>query len=119
MSDLARHVTSAADAVTQANHATFRGLIAPPDAYDVVGGLVDLARRLPQLTDFLIRSITRADPADYFDDRDSDGEPDTKLTLTVALAGLFGAGHDLTELAFHLEQTHNALGHLGRHTPED
>ena len=118
MTHLARHITTAADAMTHANHATFRGLIPPPDAYDVVGGLVDLARRLPQLTDFLTRSMTRADAADYFDDRGDDGDG-ARLALHVAMVGLIAARHDLDQLAHHLDQTHNALGHLGRLTPED
>ncbi|GAA4940172.1 hypothetical protein EV188_106244 [Actinomycetospora succinea] len=112
---VARDIERAADAVRSANHATMRSPITPPDAYDVVGGLADLARRVPQLVEFLTRAMSAAEPAEYFDDRGGE----TRLTLHVASTGLWCARHDLTELAFHLDQTHNALGHLGRHTPED
>lgn len=115
MNPLAEAVAATADAARSANHATVRAPITATEAYDVVGHLDDVARRLPQLVEFLTRSITRADAADYFDDRGGD----TKLTLTVALTGLFEARHDLDQAAHHLDQTHNALGHLGRRTPED
>lgn len=115
MTDLARHVTDAADTIARANHATFRAVITPPEAYDVVGSLGDLGRRLPQLLDFLTRSMTRAEPAEYFDDRGGEAA----LALHVAMCGLIGARRDLADLAFHLDQTHNALGHLGRINPED
>ncbi len=74
MSRLAAAVDQAADQLRAANHATVRGAITATEAYDVVGNLDDLARRLPQLLDFLIRSLRRADAAEYFDDRGTPSE---------------------------------------------
>ena len=85
------------------------------EAYDVVGNLDDLAHRLPQLLDFLTRSLRRADAAEYFDDRDSPPEQ----ALCLAHGHLDDTRHHAAELAAHLTAAHNELGHLGRHTPED
>jgi hypothetical protein len=115
MTRLAAAVEHAADQLRTANHATVRAHIYPTEAYDVVGNLDDLARRLPQLLDFLTRSIRRADAADYIDDRGTD--PETALCL--AHGHLDDAGHHAAQLAAHLTQAHNQLGHLGRRHPED
>ncbi len=49
MNRLAVAVDQAADQLRSANHATVRGAVTATEAYDVVGNLDDLARRLPQL----------------------------------------------------------------------
>ena len=115
MSRLAAAVAATADQLRAANHATVRAPITATEAYDVVGSLEDLARRLPQVLDFLVRSLRRADPGDYLDDRRQD--PDQALGL--AHGHLDDARHHAAELAAHLTATHNQLGHLGRLTPED
>ena len=115
MNAVARDIEYAANHVQTANHSTMRGPLSVPETYDVVANLVDMTRRLPQVVDFLVRSVTRADPAEHFDDRGGD----VRLTKTVALAGLFEVRPHLDELATFLDRTHNALGHLGRHVTED
>lgn len=105
----------AAEAISTANHAIVAGVIELTDAYDVVGHLDDLVHRLPQLVGYLARTAERAHAADYFDDRGTDPATtadDAAQALRAALGGL-----DAT--AGHLVTAHNALGHLGRHTPED
>ncbi len=115
MSRLAAAVEQAAEQLRATNHATIRGSITATEAYGVVGNLDDLARRLPQLLDFLNGSLRRADAAEYFDDRGTD--PDQPLCL--AHGHLDDARHHAVELAAHLSQAHNHLGHLGRLDPED
>jgi hypothetical protein len=115
MTRLAAAVDQAADQLRAANHATVRGSITATEAYDVVGNLDDLARRLPQLVDFLTRSLRRADAAEYFDDRGTD----PGQALCSADGRLADARHHAVELAAHLTATHNQLGHLGRLNPED
>jgi hypothetical protein len=115
MTRLATAVDQAAEQLRAANHATIRSAITATEAYDVVGNLDDLARRLPQLLDFLTRSLRRADAGEYFDDRGTDpGQP-----LCLAHGHLHDARHHAVELAAHLTQAHIHLGHLGRLTPED
>ncbi|NMO91803.1 hypothetical protein [Actinomycetospora sp. TBRC 11914] len=115
MSRLAAAVAATADQLRAANHATVRGPITATEAYDVVGHLDDLAHRLPQLLDFLIRSLRRADAVEYFDDRDSPSEQ----ALCRAYGHLDDTRHHAAEMAAHLTAAHNQLGHLGRHHPED
>jgi hypothetical protein len=115
MNPLAEAVAATADAARSANHATVRAPITATEAYDVVGHLDDLARRLPQLVEFLTRSIARADAADYFDDRDSPSEQ----ALCLAHGHLDDTRHHAAELAAHLTAAHNHLGHLGRRLSED
>ena len=115
MSRLAAAVADTADQLRAANHMTVRGPITATEAYDVVGNLDDLARRLPQLLDFLARSLHRADAAEYFDDRGT--EPGQ--TLHLADGHLDDARHGAAELTEHLIHVHNELGHLGLLTPED
>ncbi len=109
MSRLAAAIAQAADQLRMANHATVSRSISATEAYDVVGNLDDLARRLPQLLDFLTRSLRRADAAGYFDDR---GTP-SEQALCLAHGHLEDTRHHATELAAHLTQAHNHLGHLG------
>lgn len=115
MTRLAAAVALAADQLRAANHATVRGAITATEAYDVVGNLDDLAHRLPQLLDFLTRSLRRADPAEYFDDRAIPSEQ----ALCLAHGHLEEVRHHAAELAAHLAETHNQLGHLGQLHPED
>jgi hypothetical protein len=115
MSRLADAIGEAADQLRKANHATVRGAITATEAYDVVGNLNDLACRLPQLLEFLSRSLRRSDAAEYFDDRGSPPEQ----ALCLAHGRLDDAGNHAAELAAHLTQAHNHLGHLGRRLPED
>ena len=115
MTRLAAIVGQAAEQLRNANHATVRGAITATAAYDVVGNLDDLARRLPQLVDYLTRSLRRADAAEYFDDR---GTP-SEQALCLAHGHLDDARHHVAELAAHLAQAHNQLAHLGRLDPED
>lgn len=97
MTDLARHLDGASTSVALANHATHGAPLTVTDAYDVVGALDELLRRLPQLVGFLVRSTERADPAEYFDDR----------------------GADLDAAGAHATTAHNHLGRLGRLVSED
>jgi hypothetical protein len=115
MTRLAAALDQAADQLRAANHATVRGAITATEAYDVVGNLDDLARRLPQVLDFLTRSLRRAAAAEYFDDRGSD----PGQALGLAHGHLEDARHHAAELAADLTATHNQLGHLGRLNPED
>ena len=82
MTRLAAAVAQAADQLRIANHETVRGSITATEAYDVVGNLDDLAHRLPQLLDYLTRSLRRADAPEYFDDRGTD--PGQALTSPTA-----------------------------------
>jgi hypothetical protein len=114
MTSLAAAIAQAADQVRAANHATMRGPLAVGEAYDAVGSLHDLAERLPQLVDFLDRSIQRTDAREHFDDRGTD----PGRAILAALGHLDDARFGAIELADHLTFVHNELGHLGRHTPE-
>ena len=115
MTRLAAAVAQAADQLRAANHATVRGSITATEAYDVVGNLDDLAHRLPQLLDYLTRSLRRADAVEYFDDR---GTP-SEQALCLAHGHLDDTRHHAAEMAAHLTAAHNELGHLGRRNPED
>ena len=59
---LAHHIDTASDAVRAANHATMRAPLGAPETCIVVGGLGELAGRLPQLLDYLSRSLRRTRP---------------------------------------------------------
>ncbi|GAA4843835.1 hypothetical protein GCM10023201_38480 [Actinomycetospora corticicola] len=115
MTRLAAAVAATADQLRAANHATVRGAITPTETYDVVGNLDDLAHRLPQLLDFLVRSLRRADGTEHFDDRGTD----SGQALRLARGHLDDARHRAAELAAHLTHAHNELGHLGQLRPED
>ncbi|GLZ46616.1 hypothetical protein Acsp06_28010 [Actinomycetospora sp. NBRC 106375] len=115
MTDLARHLDGASTSVALANHATHGAPLAVTDAYDVVGALDELLRRLPQLVGFLVRSTKRADPTDYFDDlgrHPAGAIADAGHALALVVADLDAAGA-------HATTAHNHLGHLGRLTTED
>lgn len=116
MTELARHLDGASTNVALANHATHGAPLAVTDAYDVVGALDELLRRLPQLVGFLVRSTERADPADYFDDR---GHHHPTAAITDAGHALALVVADLDAAGAHATTAHNHLGHLGRHVTED
>ena len=115
MTLVARDIERAADAVRTANHSTACGVLDGPQSYDAVGNLVELVHRLPQLVDFLVRSLRRADPAEHYDDR----RRPAGHALDHAGACLADARTDLEALAEHLTAAHDDLGHLGRHLQED
>jgi hypothetical protein len=116
MTDLvARDIERAAEAVRSANHATVRGVLDGPEVWAVVSNLAELIRRLPQVLDFLTRSLRRADPAAHHDDRGADP--------AGALCHAHGHPSDarglVDDLAHQLDHAHTHLGHLGRRLSED
>jgi hypothetical protein len=112
----AQHIDTASDAVRAANHATMRGPLDGPESYAVVGGLAELTGRLPQLLDYLSRSLRRADPAAHYDDHGRDPSD----ALDAAHGHLDNARAAVALAGEHLSTAHNHLGHLGRPTaPED
>ncbi|MDD7938071.1 hypothetical protein PHK61_06530 [Actinomycetospora lutea] len=115
MTALAQHVDTASDAVRAANHATMRAPLDGPESYAVVGGLTELAGRLPQLLDYLSRSLRRADPAAHYDDRGRDPSG----ALHAAHGHLDDACAAVVQAGEHLSTAHNHLGHLGRHTASE
>ena len=115
MTALAQHIDTASEAVRAANHATVRATLDGPEAYAVVGGLAELAGRLPQLLDYLSRSLRRADPAEHYDDRGHDPAE----ALGWALDDVDDAREDIATVARRLDSAHNNLGHLGRHLTEE
>ena len=112
---VARDIERAADAVRSANHATMRGALDGPQSAVVVGNLVELAQRLPQVLDFLSRSLRRADPVEHYDDRGADAA----WLRQLAGAEVDDARAALGDAAGHLTHAHNHLGHLGRRLSED
>lgn len=116
MTALAQHIDTAGDAVRAANHATMRRPLDGPESYAVVGGLAELAGRLPQLLDYLSRSLRRADPAAHYDDCGRDPAD----ALDVAHGHIDEARAAVVQAGEHLNAAHNHLGHLGHHIgPED
>lgn len=116
MSHPAAHdVERAADAIRAANHSSHHGRVDAPGAYAVVGNLVELAGRLPQLLDYLARSLRRADVAAHYDDRGHDPAD----ALDRADDALVEAHRHLGPLHDQLTTAHNQLGHLGRLITED
>lgn len=109
------HLDQAAEAIRAANHATTRGPLPANEASGVVGDLAVLAGRLPQLLDHLLRSLHRAEPTGYYDDRGTDPAP----TLDAAHGHVDQARAHAAGLAHHLDHAHNHLGHIGRRLPED
>ncbi|WP_328304786.1 hypothetical protein [Actinomycetospora sp. NBC_00405] len=110
---VARKLERAAEAVRSANHATVRGVLDGPEACAAVGNLAELVRRLPQVLDFLARSLRRADPTEHRDDRGADPTG----ALCHAHGHLSDARALVDDLAHQLDHAH--LGHLGRRLPED
>ncbi len=110
-----QHIDIAGEAVRRANHSTMRAPLDIPGAYSVVGGLAELAGRLPQLLDYLYRLLRRADPAEHYDDRGHD----PANALGVACGHLDDARAFVAVACEHLDTAHNHVGHLGRHTLED
>lgn len=115
MNAVARDIEYAATSVRAANHSTLRGPLTAPETYAAVGNLVELMQRLPQVLDFLIRSLRRADPAEHYDDRGRDPAD----ALAVAGAQVLDARELLDVVRDHLSDAHNHLGHLGRQTSGD
>ena len=111
----ARDIEYAANHVRTANHSTVRGALDGPETCVVVGNLVELVQRLPQVLDFLARGLRRADPAEHYDDRLTEVGP----TLTIAEADLFDARCQVDGLADHLRRAHAHLGHVGRVLTEE
>ena len=111
----ARDVERAAEALRDASHASHHGLVDGPGAYAVVGNLVELTGRLPQLLDYLARSLRRAEVAAHYDDRGSDPAD----ALDRADDALVEAHRYLGPLYDQLTTAHNQLGHLGRLITED
>ncbi|MCD2194083.1 hypothetical protein LQ327_11930 [Actinomycetospora endophytica] len=112
---IARDIERAAENIRAANHATMRCPLDGPDTYSAVGNLAELLGRLPQVLDYLARSLRRADPAEHYDDRGHD----PAHTLDHADADLVDARHQAGALIDHLTAAHNHLGHLGRWLSED
>ena len=112
---VARDIERAAEAVRAANHSTAHGPLDGPQAYGAVGNLAALVGRLPQLLDYLARSLRRADPAEHYDDR----RCDPAHALDLADADLVEARHHAGALFDRLNAAHNHLGHLGRRLTED
>jgi hypothetical protein len=112
---VARDIEQAADALRAANHSAMCGHLDGPQSYSAVGNLAELAGRLPQVLDYLVRSLRRADPAEHYDDR----LRDPAHALGLADADLVDARHQADALLDHLNSAHNHLGHLGRRVSED
>ena len=110
MNAVARDIEYAATAVRAANHSTMRGGLDGPETGAVVENLVDLVQRLPQVLDFLVRSLRRADPTAHDDDRGRDPAD----ALAVAGAQVLDARDLLDAVRDHLDNAHQQLGHLGR-----
>lgn len=115
MDTLAQHIDTASESVRAANHATMRAPLDISEAYAVVGGLAELVGRLPQLIDYLARSLRRADPAQHYDDRGRDPAD----ALHAAHIHLDAARSSAVTAREQLDDTHNQLGHLGRRLPEE
>lgn len=113
-SRLAQNVDHASEAVRAANHFA-HGPVSGPDASTVVGSLVELVHRLPQLLDHLARGLQGADLAEHFHDQGTD--PAT--ALCHAHGALVDARGLVDDVAGLLEHAHNYLGHLGQLTSED
>ena len=112
---VARDVGQAADAIRTANHSTMRGALDGPESYDVVESLVELVQRLPQVLDFVARSLHRVDPASHF----AEAELDVAWLLDLAGAHVSDARHQADAMREQLDHAHDYLGHIGRQITED
>ena len=112
---VARDVALAADAIRAANHSTMRGALDGPESYGVIGNLVELVQRLPQVLDFVARSLHRADPASHY----ADGGRDVAWLLELAGAHVLDARRLAEATREQLDHAHNHLGHIGRRLSED
>lgn len=112
---VARDIERAADAVRSANRATMRAALDAPESYDVLGNLVELVQRLPQVLDFVGRSLRRADPAEHH----ADGGLDVAWLLQSAGVHVLDSRARADDLLDELTAAHNHLGHLGRRLSED
>ena len=115
MNAVARDIEDAAEDVRRANHSTMRGVLDGPECCVVVGNLVELLQRLPQVVGFLSRSLRRADPDEHRDDRGL--APDH--ALSGAHTALDGAREGIGGVVQHLNAAHIHLGHIGRQITED
>lgn len=106
---VARDIERAAENIRAANHSTMRGHLDGPQTYSAVGNLAELVGRLPQVLDYLTRSLRRADPAEHYDDR----RRDPADAIDQADADLVDARREAGALLDHLNAAHNHLGHLG------
>ncbi|WP_018333432.1 hypothetical protein [Actinomycetospora chiangmaiensis] len=86
-----------------------------PQTYSAVGNLAELVGRLPQVLDYLARSLRRAELARHYDDRGHDPAD----ALDHADADLVDARREADALLDHLNAAHKHLGHLGRRLSED
>lgn len=115
MTDLAHHLDTASEAVRAANHATMRAALDGPESYQAVGALAEITDRLPQVLDYLTRSLRRAEPVEHCDDRGADAAS----TLCLAHGHIADARGFVTAAADQLHTAHNQLGHIGRRAAED
>ena len=115
MNAVARDIEDAAEDVRRANHSTMRGVLDGPKCCVVVGNLVELLQRLPQVVDFLSRSLRRGEHHEHRDDRGITPEH----TLSHADTALGGARDGLGDVVRHLNVAHIHLGRLARLHPED
>lgn len=104
----------AAEAVRSANHATLSadpalGWEFPSDAYDVIGHLQAMARRLPQLFQQTEAFIGRLADGDHIrSDRGGNGAAE----VNAALDALSRASTDAVAMAAALDTAHSALSPL-------
>jgi hypothetical protein len=108
----------AAEAIRSANHATLTtpalGWEFPSDAYDVVGRLLTMVQRLPQLLEQAGAHVQRlADTGYVRSDRGGDGAEE----VAAALDALGRAGTDAVAMAAALGTAHGALSPLAYDGP--
>lgn len=103
---------AAAEAVRALNHATQStrpGWEYPSDAYDVVGDLLTMTHRLPQLLEQVDAHIRRLAGGDHIrSDRGGNGADE----VAAALDGLARASEDAVTMAAALDTVHGALSPL-------
>lgn len=88
----------------------FPGLEWPSDAYEVIGALAEVARRLTQATEQVGRFFE--DPAGR-DDLHADDGPNPAWWAGQAAGQLEAAGGGFTQAAQWLDRAHEAASHLG------
>lgn len=102
----------AAEAVRSANHATMStrpGWEFPADAYSVVGNLLEMVQRLPQLLEQTGVHVQRLADGDHVrSDRGGNGAAE----VAAALDALNRASTDALSLAAALDTAHSALSPL-------
>jgi hypothetical protein len=104
----------AAEAVRSANHATLSagpalGWEFPSDAYDVIGNLLAMVQRLPQLLEQTGAHVQRLATADHVrSDRGGNGADE----VAAALDAIGRASDDAVSMAAALDTAHSALSPL-------